>query len=202
MSDRSMNLGTLEDNAYGAAYSDGIIDTFSGVSLMCIGITWIWFPDFAGLAGVIPAVFLTSVLAVRKKVVEPRIGYVKWRGPRRRWEQRNLIALLAAGTLLFMAGIVTFFAVETSSIDSDTLGLVMPGLLAWLLALAVSGLAYLMQMRRLLGYAGLLVVAGAVAIGAEANPGWSLLAAGTGIALTGVVMLVRFLGRNPVIKSG
>ncbi len=203
MSDSSIDLDTLEDNAYGAAYSDGIVDTYGGVSLMWVGITWIWFPDMAGLAGIVPAVFLTSVLAARTKVVEPRIGHVKWREPRRRWERRNLIALLAAGTVLFLAGIAAFFAVDGRSVGTDdTLALLVPGLLAWLLALGVFGLAFLMQSKRLHGYAGLLAVAGALTVAAEANPGWPLLVAGAGISITGSVMLARFLRNNPVIEAG
>ncbi|MCP4249254.1 MAG: hypothetical protein GY778_19595, partial [bacterium] len=80
------DLDTLEHASYRATYSDGIIDLFVGASLLWIGAAWIWLPDLAGIAGIFPAVFVSSVLVVRKRFVEARTGYVKWSAPRRRWE--------------------------------------------------------------------------------------------------------------------
>jgi hypothetical protein len=36
------------------------LDIFVGLSLAWIGAVWIWFSDYAGLAGVLPAVFVST----------------------------------------------------------------------------------------------------------------------------------------------
>ena len=197
----SRDLTALEDEAYRASYSDGILDIFVGVSLAWIGAAWIWLPDLAGLAGVIPAVFIASMLAVRKRVVEPRLGYVQWQAPRRQWEHRNLAAMLMAGVALFLLGIATFVIFDRSEVDTETVRQVMPGLLAWLLALTATALGFLTGMWRLLVYAAVLAGAGVAAVWAEANPGWPLLVGGVVIASVGIAMLVDFLRRNPVLEA-
>jgi len=193
------DLQALEREAYHGSYSDGIIDIFVGVSLLWIGVAWLWLPDFAGLAGILPAVFVVPMLEGRKRFLEPRVGYVTWGASRRRWEQRNLAALLAVGVGFLLLGVAVFFIVNGSSTDSDVASLLVPGLIAWLLALLAVGLAFLMATWRMLAYAGVLAVGGIATAWAEASPGWPLLAAGVVVSSTGIAMLVRFVRRNPVI---
>lgn len=197
MSDRSV-LQSLESEAYHRAYSDGIIDLFVGISLVWIGLAWIWLPDFAGLAGVFPAIFVPVAMATRKRVVETRLGYVKWSAPRRDKERRTLIGLMAGGVLLFFAGIAAFFIVDRSLVSDEVLDLVAPGLLAWLLSVLALALAYAMEAWRFVVYSLALALAGLVTALQEANPGWPLLASGMVITATGLIMLVGFLRSNPV----
>lgn len=192
----SHTLDTIERDAYRRSYSDGIIDAFTGVSLLWIGLAWIWLPDLAGLAGVFPAILVTPLLAGRKKFVEERAGYVRWSEPRRSWERRNLMALLVAGVLVFVIGMGLFLTVNASGDFSlfDSIG---PGLLAFLLAMMAVGMAFLLDAWRMLAYATVLVIGGVAASVADANPGWPLLAAGAAIAAVGTVMIVRFVHRYP-----
>ena len=191
-------LESLENRAYRRAYSDGIIDLFVGVSLLWIGAAWIWLPDFSGLAGVLPAVFVPIAMTARKRVVESRLGHVKWSEPRRNKERRNLIGLFAAGAFLFVLGVAAFFMLDQSTVSLDSLGSFMPGLLAWLLAVLALVLAYAMEAWRFVLYALVLAVAGLLAAVQSANPGWPMLSAGAVITLTGVTMLLMFLHANPV----
>jgi hypothetical protein len=191
------DLEELERGAYRASYSDGIIDIFVGASLLWIGAIWIWVPDYGGLAGILPAVFIAPMLEARKRIVEARGGYVKWSSPRRSWERRNLAVVLTAGMALFLIGIATFVVVSQSSADSDAAAMLMPGLLAWLLALLAVGLGFLMGTWRMFLYAAVLAAGGVLAVWAEANPGWPLLGAGVVIGAVGIAMLVRFLRNNP-----
>jgi len=171
------------------------VDLFVGVSLAWIGVAWIWLPDLAGLAGVFPAVSVTAMLQGRKRLVESRVGYVKWREPRRQWERRHLAVVLLAGVALFVLGVGVFAFVDSGSGSSGILGPLGPGILAWLLALLATGLAFLLDARRMLVYAAALALGGIFAAAADANPGWPLLPAGIVIAATGTFMLVRFLDR-------
>jgi len=195
------DLQALERGAYRDSYSDGIIDIYIGVSLAWIGIAWLWLPDIAGLAGIFPAVFLPVMLEARKRFLEPRVGYVKWAGPRRQWEQRNLAIALVVGIGFLLLGIGVYATTSRSSADSDLPRMFVPGLIAWLLALLAIGLAFIMEAWRMLAYATILVLAGIITAWADASPGWPLLAAGIPITIIGIVMLVQFIRQNPAMEA-
>lgn len=194
-------LDDLEKSVYGAAYSDGIVDLLFGASLLWIGAVWVLAPDYAGLAGVLPAILLPTLLPVRKQVVEARGGYVKWSAPRRRWERRNVAALVVAGVVVFLLGVGVFVAVG-SQIGTDILDSIAPGLLAFILAIGAVIIGFLFETWRPLGYAGVLVAGGVIAMVADANPGWPLLVVGVCGTAVGVAMLIRFLRRNPKVETG
>ena len=193
------NLGTIERAAYRNSYSDGLIDIFAGLSLVWIGVVWVWLQDYAGLAGVLPAVFVSAFIASRKRFVEERVGYVKWAPPRRLAERRNLLVGLAAGVLLFGLGIGAFLLVRGGQAELFTA--IGPAVLAWLMALMAVGGAVLLSSSRMLFYAAVLIVAGAVAAATDANPGWPLLAAGIAASAVGGVMLKRFIQRTPRLEA-
>ena len=195
------DLDALERAAYRGSYADGVIDLYVGASLAWIGAAWIWLPGLAALAGMIPAVFVTVMMAARKQLVESRSGYVKWGVSRRRWERRNLIVVLTAGIGLFLMAIAAFVMASRPSGSGDVLGGLEPALLAWLLALLAIGLAFLLGAWRMLAYGGLLALGGAFAAWAAANPGWPLLGTGIPITVIGAAMLVRYLRRNPAVGA-
>ena len=197
----NQDLQNLERRTYRGFYSDGIIDIYVGISLLWIGVAWIWLPDIAGLAGVLPAIFITPMLAGRKRFLEQRIGYVKWTEPRRQWEHRNLVAALIAGTAFMLLGVGVYTFASDSAANRDILGNVAPGLIAWLLGAVTIDLAVLMSARRMLAYAGVLVAGGIWTAQANASPGWPLLPAGILITATGTAMLIGFIRNNPVVDQ-
>lgn len=196
--DTGHDLETLERQAYLETYSDGTIDLYVGISLVWIGTAWIWLPDLAGLAGVFPAVFITSMLGARQRLLESRLGYVKWGEPRRRWERRNLYGLLAAGTAIFLIGIAAFLGMSDG--PSFTLDWV-AALPAALLALVAIGLGAVMRVGRMVGHGTILATAAVATVAWELDPGWPLLVAGVAVTTTGSVMLARFLSRNPSMDT-
>ena len=196
--DAGHDLKTLEQQAYLETYSDGTIDLFVGLSLTWIGAAWIWLHDLAGIAGIFPAVFITSMLGARKRLLESRLGYVKWSEPRRRWERQNLLGLLGAGTAILLIGIAAFLVVS----DGPSFPLVwVAALPAVLLALVAIGLGAVMRVGRMVGHGCLLLAAAAVTVGWELNPGWPLFVSGLAISAMGGVMLARFLSRNPSMDT-
>jgi heme/copper-type cytochrome/quinol oxidase subunit 3 len=197
----NQDLQNLERRTYRGFYSDGIIDIYIGISLLWIGVAWIWLPDIAGLAGVLPAIFITPMLTGRKRFLERRIGYVKWTEPRRQWEHRNLVAALITGTAFLLLGVGVYMFASDSAADRDILGNVAPGLIAWLLAAVAIGLAFLMSARRMLAYGGVLIAGGIWTAQANASPGWPLVAAGILVTITGIAMLTVFIRSNPVVDQ-
>ncbi len=195
------NIEALEKAAYRHSYSDGVVDMFVGASLAWIGAAWIWLSDLAGLAGILPAVLVTAMLEGRKRLIESRVGYVKWRQPRRHWELRNLTVVLLAGVALFALGVAAFVFAGSRSDGTGVLGPLGPGLLAFLLALLALGLGFLMDTPRMFVYAAVLAAGGAIAAAADANPGWPLLPAGIVIVVFGAILFVRFLRTTKAPES-
>lgn len=190
------DLQALEREAYRAWWSDGIIDIFLGLSLLWLGAMWTWVNGLSGVAGLLPAVLVGPVLAAHRRFVEARLGHVEWRPARRSWERRNQLLLLAAGVALLALGIATTVLVERTG--SGGLGLA-PGILAWLLAMLAVGLAVLLDARRMLLYAAVLVAGGSVVVLLGADPGWPMLVCGVVATGTGLVMLRHFVERYPVV---
>ncbi len=190
-------LEAMERDAYRASYSDGIIDIFVGLSLALIGAIWIWAEEYGGLAGVLPAVMVPTIIPLRKQIVEARGGYVKWSAPRRRWERRNLVGMFGAGVATFLLGIAAFFMFESGGAARDLLTDIAPGMLAFILAVLALVLGVMMEQRRFVAYAAVLVGGGVLAVMDDANPGLPLLIAGVAVTVVGVVMLVRYLRANP-----
>jgi hypothetical protein len=193
------DLDALERDAYRASYADGIIDLFAGLALLWLGATWIWFEGIAPFAGILPAILVVPMLAARKRFVEARLGYVRWRAPRRRWERHSLWLVLAAGV------IVLGIAVALLALGGETAGGVTPrdagpGIMAWLLALMAAGLAILVQLSRALAYAAVLAATGLLAVLTGSGPGWPLLLSGGVVTACGALLLVRFARTHPVIE--
>ena len=189
----------LEQEAYRASYSDGIIDLFGGLSLLWIGAAWVWLPGIAGLAGILPAVLVTPVLSARTRYMESRSGYVRWRAPRRRWERRNLSLLLVAGIVVLGLAVSAFVLAKSGSSSVAEWPDVGPGLIAWLIAFISLVLAAMLRTWRLVGYAFVLMLTGSAAAVLGTNPGWPLLASGLVVTLSGAAMLRRYAGEHPTI---
>jgi hypothetical protein len=197
----NQDLRNLEQQTYRYSYSDGIVDIYIGISLLWIGVAWIWLPDTAGVAGVLPAIFITPMLLGRKRFSEKRIGYVKWTEPRRQWEHRGLVGAVVLGTAFLLLGVGAYMFAIDSAANVDALGNLAPGLIGWLLGMVAIGLAFLMSARRMLAY-GMVLIAGGIWTAQEnASPGWPLLVAGTVVTVTGTAMLIRFIRNNPVVDQ-
>jgi hypothetical protein len=161
------------------------------VSIAWIGAAWLWLPELAGLAGIIPAVGVAPMLMGRKALVESRAGHVEWSRTRRRRERRGLILGLTAGLVVFLLAVGTFLVVNDSG--SDVASAIAPGLMAWLLALFAIGLGMVTSVPRMIAYAGVLVAGGFITAASDGDPGWSLLLSGIVIAAAGAWVFVTFL---------
>lgn len=195
------DLRNLEHTAYRESYSDGLIDLYLGLSIGWVGAAWIWLPDLAGLAGILPAVFVVPFLMGRQAFVERRAGYVRWAEPRRKTERRTLVGAVILGGVLFVIAIGVFVIVRKTSANQAITEAIAPALMAWLLALMATALAVVMSARRMVAYAAVLVVSGIVAAAMDANPGWPMLVSGITVAACGAAMLASFLRSNPTVAT-
>lgn len=197
----SLDAASLERAAYRSRWDDGLVDLFVGLSLVWIGMAWMWIEPLAGVAGVFPAVAVVPFIAFRNRFIEARAGYVRFSEQRRRWEQRNLVGLVMLGVLCFVGGIGAFIAFSAGGSAADLVETVAPGLIAILLALAFVLVAAVSGVVRAWVYAVVLVAGAILAIAVEANPGLPLLLAGAAVTGVGVWLLVRFVRTHPRLPT-
>lgn len=192
------NLDDLESEAYQDSFADGLIDLFLGLALASIGITWLWFESEAGIAGAIAAVIAWAVIPIRRRIVEPRIGYVRWKAPRLKWERKQLRLLFGLVTAAMLIGVAVAQSIATGDDLAAPDRNFVAAMPAILLAIGALVLAATSGFKRLWGYGAVLLSAATVTILIEAGPGGSLLTAGIAIGVAGAVLLGRFLRAHPV----
>ncbi len=193
----SPELRKLERRSYGAAYADGVIDVFVGISTAWLGAVWLLWPDYLPGAAALVAVSISPMTVRRKRFVQARTGYVKFTEHRRR---RERLVYTAAGVLF--AGFM-LMARPLGSLQSDDIDWAVgpDSLIAWLLALIAVVLGVIVGAKRTLAYATVLIATGAIFAMVEARFGWPLLASGVVFFLTGSVMTRRFLNRYPLTEA-
>jgi hypothetical protein len=185
-----------EADTYRRSYADGVIDLFFGFSLIWIGACWVWFEPVAALAPLLPAALSPVLIPARARLLEPRIGYLRWTAQRRTWEREQLLGLLALGIgVLVAVAAAAFVVAQGGSIETLSLEAALPALLV---AIPVVILAIVSGIRRLWGYAAVLLSVALVTVLADAGPGVPLLAAGIVAAVTGAVLWTRFIRAYPV----
>ena len=194
------SLEDLESKAYQDAYADGLIDIFVGSSLAAVGIVWLWIEWLPGLVGVVPALFSVVLVPIRRRIVEPRLGYVRWRAARLTRERKQLTLLLVLVIAAALVGNGFMYAMREG--DTVVTEGIVPGLPAFVLAIGAFVVAATAGVRRLWGYGAVLASGAVVSILVDANPGGSLLAAGAIIAAVGGILLARFLRTHPIRDLG
>ncbi|MFC2177480.1 hypothetical protein ACFLRH_03595 [Actinomycetota bacterium] len=190
-------LKELEQRAYGATYSDGVIDLLVGVSMAWIGAMWLAFPDYLSGAVALVALSISPVLGRRKRFAEARTGYVRFTEPRRRRERR---IYTTAGFLFaaFMLMARPLGSLQPADIDWP----VGPdSLITWLLALIAMVVGVIVGVKRMFAYAAALSTTGTMAVMVDTRFGWPLLVSGAVIALTGWAMTRRFVKSHPRIGA-
>lgn len=198
----ALDMGKVESKAYRSRFDDGLVDLFIGLSALWIGACWVWFDDLAGLAGLLPAILVAPFISFRTRFIDHRAGYVRFSEQRRSWERRNLILLLLGGLATFALGIGAFVAFNEGGTLSEFISTIAPGLIAFLLAIAVLLIAVAAMLPRGFVYAGVLFVGGVWAVVQKTNPGVPLLIAGVVIFVWGSVLLVRFMSLHPSTDAG
>jgi len=186
------DLDQLETTTYRESFADGVFDIFGGLGLIWIGASWLWFDAIGPLATILPAALAPMVVPLRRRLIEPRAGYVRWAAPRRTWERRQLIALVmvGVGALGLAAGLAIFDLRPADGVDMSSFAAAIP---AVLVAIPVIILAAASGLRRVWGYAAVLLLAAAATVAVAPQPGWPLFVGGVVMLGTGVVLLARFL---------
>jgi len=197
----SINVDQLESDVYRSRFDDGSIEIFIGLSLIWIGVAWMFIPSISGFAGVFPAIVVAPFITWRTKFMEQRVGYVRFGPERRQWERRRLVVMLLAGVGMFVLGIAVYLMVTSGNSEADSLVFLSPGLIAFLLAALVVGIAAITGAWRMLFFAAVLIAGGVVAAVNDTSPGLPLIPAGIVAAVWGTAMLIVFVGKHPKVEQ-
>ena len=192
------SISEVESSAFRSFWNDGLLDLMFGLVVVVTGLSW-W-QDVAVLGAIFPAVCVSMWNPLRKRLVEPRLGYVEFSGERDlkvRSFRHGLIAIFT-GTAAF--GLVIFVLWN---------GNVLPHMAEWvaglpliLIAIPAVFFALFTNCRRFSVYALALFLAGVEVVIQGWEPHVGLIASGSFITIAGLVILMRFLSRYPAQPPG
>ncbi len=180
-----------EARLFASFWDDGTLDLLTGGAVVLIGLGYVF--DAPLVEVVVLPLALTVWAIVRKRVVEPRTGYVEFTRERRARTGRGLLAALALGAGLLALTLVMALLVRDWPTDVRGFVDAVPALLIALGAVVAVGLTGAWRFGL---YAGFLAVAGLGTVLAGAGPGLPLVAGGLVAGGTGAVLLVRFLAAS------
>jgi len=192
-----MNLGEYhnmrrspETRLFSSFWDDGVLDLVAGAGVALIGLGYL-FEQYLVVAVVVP-LGLTAWLVLRKRLVEPRAGYVEFsRGRRERLGRELLGAVALGGGLLALLLLLLFMRDRVANLGG--LDAAVPALLLALMAAVTAGLT---RAWRFAAYATLFAVAGIGTVLMAAGPWLPLLIGGVVVWVTGAVLLARFLAAS------
>jgi len=189
----TQSINTLEKSAFRSFWDDGLLDLMVGLVILVVGLSW-W-QDVAVFGAIFPAVCASMWYPLRKRLIEPHMGYVEFSGQRElkvRSFRHGLIAFFAGTTVL---GMVIFALWQSHKLPQPTEWIA--GFPLVLVAIPAVFFALFTNCRRFLVYALLLLVAAIEVILLRLEPHVGLIGSGAVITLSGLVQLVRFLARYP-----
>lgn len=185
---RDEQASLFERHAFRSFWNDGLLDLMLGLVVLVVGLSW-WqgVPVYGAL---FPAVCVSLWQPLRRRLVEPRMGWVEFSGPRElRWRGFRMgLAAFFLGTAVL--GAVVVLTATGASPGARTWIAAMPLVL---LAVPAALFALFTACRRFLLYAALLLLVGAVAVVTRQDPHTAMITAGLVITLSGAVLLARFL---------
>jgi hypothetical protein len=181
-------------------HGDGLTDIAIGFVILLAGIAEIF--DQTSLAGVWIVLWLPIMMSAKKSITVPRMRYIDFT-PKAQWKVKLIIVtVVGVVALLFTLGLVVFTRNEAlpswlTAWLREYSRMVWPAALVgvgWLIALATG-------VKRLYAYAALAVIA--FAGGYWFNLDFPLLftVLGAVIVLSGIVVLVQFMRKYPILKD-
>jgi hypothetical protein len=197
---QNTNLKEIERKA-NLYHGDGLLDIAIGLGILSFAIAMIL--DQTAFTGVWVVLWLPIMMSAKKSLTVPRMRHTDFRpAPNAQWKVKLVIVTVAGVVaLLFTLGLVVFTRNETIPALTAWIreyGLVVVGvLLAGLLSL----IAWATGAKRVYAYAALAVIAFASGHWFNLEFPLYLTVLGTVILLSGMVVLVQFMRKYPILKD-
>jgi hypothetical protein len=198
-----ISLKEMERGVFRNSIQDGILDIQIGCMLLMFVLPIYLGPklgDFWASAVFLPLWFLVifGLRAYRKKVVQPRVGTIKYGNYRKKKLMRLNIIILAFNLLALILGMYSFFNFSALSGWAPSAGISLIMLTGFSLA------GYMLEMPRLYLYA--ILISAAPVIGeylyrnfGASHHGFPITFgfASAILVITGLIILIRLLGKYP-----
>lgn len=195
-----MGLKELERKVFMSYFKDGLWDIYGAIMLLGFGLTMVTGWDYLMLVFAVLAVVL---LLIRKRIVPPRLGQVKFSSERQTKTKRSIVIAIVIGTVTMLIGLVFFVLSYTNNMPGwlelwmgDYFFVAFGGVLALLVTIAT----YIVGVWRYYVYAALIFIAFVFASRLRPDDMESIpiLIAGGIILISGAVILTRFLHKYPL----
>ncbi len=192
---QTIDLKKIERKVYMSFHQDGLLDLFIGLTFIAIIVFFeIGIP---GMAAIIPALAIILVPLLKKIIVAPRLGYVKFSPEREIREKQKKSWLTIFFTITAVLGAVVLFGYSgdaawqraIKSLELLPFGLV--------LAMVAGILGYLYNIKR--GYVYAVLIAVLFLVGYFVRLHLPIYFAVLGVAMfpTGLIMFIRFISKYP-----
>ncbi len=190
------DLKDAERSTYLSYFEDGIADILGGLLVLNFGLGMLFNSSLFFMFTWMPLILFWPL---KRAITFPRMGYVKFTQKRQRKISKNIILLIAAGTISFILGIATYLGVQGVVFDLRNFMMAYGTLvLGAIMATAFALVAILFEIKRFYGYAALVFGGWLLAFLFNFQEGAPVAAAGGIIMLTGLGYLIRFLTRYPL----
>ncbi len=189
--------GNLQSRVLKSSWNDGLIDLFAGIGVLVIGVSWHF--HFAALGGIAPALLVPLWQPLRRRLVEPRTGYMEFGEQTRLRLSRSLLTMLLLGVGTLGLGVATYFYAGGGVLTADVK--LIAGLPAFLIGFAALVAGFSFGIPRFPLYALVLIGGGVITALLGLEPAPAMMAGGSAAALVGAVVLGRFLKDHPVVDE-
>ena len=184
---------SLERRLYRHYWDDGLLDVFSALGVLLIGVLWL--RDLPAAAAIVPALMVPLWGPFRQRFVEPRLGFVEFSDSRERQNRKRLKLVVYFGIIALIAALELYFHRELLPEIPGTR--LVAGLPAMLLAIPAAMTALLIASTRFLVYSVVLLVAGSAGAFLDLSPGAIMTIAGALMFVIATAVFARFLRANP-----
>ncbi|MFC2014362.1 hypothetical protein ACFLUP_00005, partial [Chloroflexota bacterium] len=193
----------LERKVFSSYFKDGLWDIYGALMLLGFALTMVTGWDYLMLAF---GVLSVALLLLRRRIIVPRLGQVKFSSDRQTKTKRSILIAVVTGTLTMITGMIFFVLHSLNRIPiwldiwmGDYFLAAFGGMLALLIAVAAS----VVGVWRYYVYAALTFIAYFLAnvLRPYDLEGIPIFMAGIIILIIGVVILMRFLRKYPLVPQ-
>jgi hypothetical protein len=190
----NIDVKKIERKAYMSYHQDGLWDIFLGLVIIGWGISMATY--LASLVGVWFVVFFPILMAAKRRITYPRLGYAEF--PRARKSKLQMTILLAIVMLLGVLVLLLWTSQLGSSSLRNWLRQYFETAFGAMVAIVLCIMGLIHWIKRLYVYAVVMFLGFAGAQRLNFHMKFSFIVVGAIVSFSGVVLLIRFLRKYPL----
>lgn len=190
-----IDLKKIEKKSYMLFHKDGIWDLSIGLALLITAI--FMYTGNPAIGAIFPAMAVILIPIIKKTIIYPRLGYVKFSEKREKKEKSNKTSLTMLFSVTSVLGVVVFLAYLGKA--DWQLWLKNTGLipLGTVMAIVSAVLGILYGIKRCYFYAVLVFLTFLIGHNMLLRPAVELFVIGLILSIVGFILFIRFMGNYP-----